>query len=102
MTTTASDNKAGELSRLEAAVSGSVQGVGFRYFASDAARKLGLTGWVRNLPDGSVQVVAEGPHEKVEMLVEELRHGPKAGRVDRVHSSWQTYRGEFDRFEVKF
>ena len=102
MTTTASDNHADELSRLEVTVRGSVQGVGFRYFVSDTARKLGLTGWVRNLFDDSVQVVAEGPREKVEQLLQELYRGPRAGRVDQVHPNWQDFRGEFDRFEVRF
>ncbi len=91
-----------EMARLQAFVSGVVQGVGFRYFAMNAAHELGLTGWVRNLYDGTVQVVAEGPREALEVFLKHLRRGPHSGRVDEVRESWFAYQGEFDRFEVRF
>ena len=65
-------------------IHGIVQGVGFRYFALRHAQDLGLAGWVRNLPDGSVEVAARGPSESLERLKEILSVGPRAGRVDHI------------------
>lgn len=90
-----------ELSRLEAQVFGRVQGVGFRYFTLSIANELGLFGWVRNMPDGSVQLVAEGSAAQLNKFVSRLRIGPRSGRVDDLRHSWQPYRAEFDRFEVR-
>ena len=95
-------DKGNELARFQAFVSGAVQGVGFRYFAMNAAHGLGVTGWVRNLYDGSVQVVAEGSRQDLEKLLQILRQGPLSGRVDEVRDSWFEFQGEFDRFEVRF
>ena len=67
-------------------VSGHVQGVGFRAFVADAARAEGLTGWVRNLPDGRVEVQAEGDAEAVGRLERRLRQGPPLSRVEDVIS----------------
>jgi acylphosphatase len=61
-----------------------VQGVGFRYFAQAAAAREGLHGWVRNLPDGSVEALAEGDAEAVERFERAIRHGPPGARVDHV------------------
>lgn len=91
-----------EMARLQAFVSGAVQGVGFRYFTLAAANELGVTGWVRNLYDGSVQVVAEGSRKALEKLLLSLNKGPRSGRVDEVRDSWFPYQGDFDRFEVRF
>ena len=65
-------------------VSGHVQGVGFRFFAQDAARREGLSGHVANLPDGTVEAVAEGEAESVERFERALRRGPSRSRVERV------------------
>jgi acylphosphatase len=65
-------------------VSGRVQGVGFRYFALDAARREGLNGFVTNLDDGSVEAVAEGESESVDRFERALRQGPSRSRVERV------------------
>jgi acylphosphatase len=65
-------------------VSGHVQGVGFRYFAADAARREGLTGSVRNLADGSVEATAEGDEASLDRFERALRRGPSRSRVDRV------------------
>lgn len=65
-------------------VTGRVQGVGFRFFTQDAARREGLTGWVRNLDDGSVEAVAEGEAEALERFERDLRRGPSRARVERV------------------
>ena len=77
-------------------VSGRVQGVGFRYSAVGAARRLGgLAGWVRNLDDGRVEAVVEGPREKLEELIARCRVGPPAARVEDVAVSWEPPSGEF-------
>ena len=89
-----------EAVRLEAVVRGRVQGVGFRHFVKVTARELGLTGRVRNDPDGTVRVVAEGPREDVEALAERLHKGPPASRVKRVEASWAEPEDAFRRFAV--
>jgi len=65
-------------------ISGRVQGVGFRYFARDAALREGVTGWVRNLPDGTVEARIEGEREAVTRVERALRIGPRGARVDEV------------------
>ena len=70
------------MSQLHVRVSGIVQGVGFRWFVRERARRLGLSGWVRNLPDGSVEVVAAGDDGQLALLKEELRRGPPGAVVD--------------------
>jgi acylphosphatase len=71
-----------------------VQGVGFRYQARSRAKSLGLAGFVRNLPDGSVEAVFEGEDQRVESMVEWSRHGPPGARVDDVEVSWEQSTGE--------
>lgn len=88
--------------RLRAIVRGRVQGVFFRGFAREEARALGLTGHVRNLPDGKVEVVAEGPREALEKLQGLLKIGPPSARVEAVEAQWQQATGEYDRFEVRY
>ncbi|HXG40531.1 MAG TPA: acylphosphatase [Candidatus Limnocylindrales bacterium] len=90
-----------EAARLEAVVCGWVQGVGFRYFVLREASRLGLTGWVANEPDGSVRCVAEGPRPALERLLERLREGPSAARVERVEARWGPATGTFARFSVR-
>ncbi len=92
----------GENKRLHAFVSGIVQGVGFRYFVNKQAQRLGITGFVRNLYDGRVEVVAEGSNEKLQLLLAELHKGPAFGRVDKVETEWLNATGGFDRFQVTF
>ncbi|HEX4915996.1 MAG TPA: acylphosphatase [Vicinamibacterales bacterium] len=65
-------------------ISGRVQGVGFRYFAQDAARREGLHGYVRNNPDGTVEAVAEGESESLERFERAIRRGPSRSRVEQV------------------
>ncbi len=63
---------------------GRVQGVGFRFFAERAALELGIRGWVRNMPDGSVETLAEGEDDAVQRYLDRLRKGPLGSRVDSV------------------
>lgn len=65
-------------------IEGRVQGVGFRYFVVRQARSMGLVGWVRNLPDGTVEAIAAGPTSALSELEDALRQGPLMSRVDRV------------------
>ena len=87
--------------RLDAVVTGRVHGVGFRYFVLREAVDLGLVGWVANVPDGSVRCVAEGPRDRLELLVERLRQGPPASSVTRVSTAWLPATGRPGSFEVK-
>jgi acylphosphatase len=75
-------------------VHGRVQGVGFRYSMIARARSLGVGGWVRNRPDGSVEAVFEGPAERVESMVDWCRRGPSGARVDSVEESPEAPLGE--------
>ena len=65
-------------------ITGRVQGVGFRFFTEDRARREGLHGWVRNLVDGSVEIMAEGDAEAVERFERQVRHGPPGARIERI------------------
>ena len=72
--------------RVSVSVKGKVQGVGFRYFAMQAGRRLGLTGWVRNLPDGRVEAEAQGDERSLKRFVTELEKGPPGAIVDSLKS----------------
>ena len=88
--------------RLHLVVDGRVQGVGFRRFVQRKARALGLTGWVRNLPGGEVEALAEGPEPALAELLRHVRRGPPGSWVDSVAPRWLTATGEFTRFEVTY
>lgn len=85
---------------LKAFVYGRVQGVYFRDFADRHARQLGLTGYVRNLPDRSVEVYAEGDRQYLERLLEVLKEGPPGARVDNLEISWAEPTGKFKHFSI--
>jgi acylphosphatase len=86
--------------RLHAIVEGEVQGVGFRYFVVERANTLGLTGWVRNRWDDTVEVTAEGEQEALNKLLLHLQKGPSAAYVSGVKQEWQEPTGEFKRFGI--
>jgi acylphosphatase len=88
--------------RLQAIVHGRVQGVSFRYYTQRRARELGLTGYVRNVWDGTVEVVAEGLRADLDELLAFVRTGPRAAFVTRVDVQWPAPSGAFDRFEVRY
>ncbi|PSR00593.1 MAG: acylphosphatase [Bacteroidetes bacterium SW_11_64_17] len=87
--------------RLSARITGRVQGVGFRNFTRGRARRLDVTGWVRNERDGSVRLEAEGEREALDQLVEAVHHGPRRARVERVEVEWQDATDEFETFRVR-
>ena len=88
--------------RLIVRVRGRVQGVGFRYAAERRARALQLTGYVRNEPDGSVLVLAEGLTERLSELLAWMHQGPPGAKVSGVQHRPAAYRGEFHRFSVEY
>ena len=87
--------------RLHLIVHGRVQGVFFRGAALDEAHDLGLTGWVRNRPDRTVEIVAEGDRRNLEMLLAWAYQGPPSARVDRVDTEWLPASGEFHEFTIR-
>ncbi len=93
---------ANQNARLTARVSGLVQGVSFRWFVQRRANELGVVGYVKNEPDGSVSFVAEGPREALERLLDFTRSGPSSAMVENVETQWGTPTGEFHRFEIRY
>jgi acylphosphatase len=83
-----------------ALISGRVQGVGFRYSCCHEARRLGLSGWVRNTINGDVEVWAEGSREKLDALLAWLRQGPPGARVDAVHYDTRRPTGKHRDFGI--
>ena len=81
-------------------IEGRVQGVGFRWFVTEAANRCGVFGWVRNEKDGSVLCEAQGPQEAVDAFQAEVTAGPRWGRVDRVHSEELVPEPASDGFEI--
>ncbi len=88
--------------RLHATVSGRVQGVGFRYHTLKTAQDLELTGWVRNLRDGRVEVVAEGELDQLNKLLQDLRKGPVSADVDNINYEFSDNKNEFSQFRVRY
>lgn len=91
-----------ELARVHIFVSGRVQGVFFRQNTFQKAKELGLTGWVRNLADGRVEIVAEGEKGKAEELAEWAKKGPLLAKVERAEIERRDYQGEIDGFEIRY
>jgi acylphosphatase len=87
--------------RIEAVVRGRVQGVGFRWFVSRVASRLELDGWVANDSDGSVRVVAEGPVQALDELIEALERGPAGAAVAEVSVSRTAPTGSFSGFSIR-
>jgi len=88
--------------RAHVFVSGRVQGVFFRSETRYHARNRGVTGWVRNLPDGRVEAVFEGEKEDVEQMIEFCKRGPLGARVAGVEVKWERYKGEFRDFKIRY
>jgi acylphosphatase len=89
-----------ELGAFRAEVRGRVQGVGFRYFALSNASRLGICGWVRNLPNGSVEVFAQGLPDRLERFRQALEYGPRAAFVEGVTYNAERPRADYVSFEV--
>jgi acylphosphatase len=86
----------------EILVSGRVQGVYYRAFTQQAAERLGLNGFCRNLPDGRVEVMAEGDRDVIERLIEQLRVGPPRAKVENVEVRWKPSEQRFKDFSTRY
>ncbi len=91
-----------DLASVRLIVHGYVQGVYFRDFTSRQAIELGLTGYVRNLSEGTVEVQAEGERKQLEKLISHLKVGPPAAKVTKVVTNWSEYTGRYSRFSVRY
>jgi len=91
-----------EQKRLHAIVHGIVQGVSFRYYTVKKAREIGLTGWVQNLNDGTVEVTAEGTQSQLEILEKWLHTGSPDAQVEEIYIDWEYATGEFSEFRTKY
>jgi len=90
------------LASVRVIVYGYVQGVFFRDFVSRRATHLGLTGYVRNLPRGTVEVNAEGERKQLDQLIGYLKVGPPSAEVERVVTKWSEYTGSYSRFSIRY
>ena len=88
--------------RIHVFYSGRVQGVGFRFTTERVALSLGIMGWVKNLPDGRVEVVSEGEEAKLVLFLEKIKNGPMKPYIRGVEVAWQKAKGEFDDFGLRF
>lgn len=88
--------------RVHIIVSGRVQGVFFRDFTRQQANNLGITGWVKNLPDGKVQIVAEGEKSKLFQLIEAVKSGPERSNVKDCKIEWTDFKDEFTDFKIVY
>ncbi len=90
------------MKRVELSISGKVQGVGFRGSTKQTARRLGLTGYVKNCSDGTVTVVAEGDDDALERLIDFCEEGPRFADVTRVEVNEREYADAFGSFSVRY
>ncbi|GAB6175404.1 hypothetical protein JCM16814_02950 [Desulfobaculum senezii] len=86
---------------LQCLITGTVQGVAFRVWTHDQAHNLGVTGWIRNLADGTVEVLAQGDDEAVNTLKRRLLAGPSLAKVENVQCKWIDYDTEHDEFHIR-
>jgi acylphosphatase len=91
----------GNLKRAHVFISGSVQGVNFRYYTRQQANMLGLKGWVRNLIDGRVEAVFEGEESAVQRIVNWCHEGPRSARVYDVETYWEAPTDSFIGFDIR-
>ena len=91
-----------ENTRVHAFIAGRVQGVAFRWETQRVAEQHQVRGWVRNLPDGRVEAVFEGPRPQGEDVLEWCRQGPAIARVEAVDVQWEDFKGEFEGFSITY
>jgi len=83
-------------------IHGKVQGVGYRFFATRVARRLGLKGWIQNNRDGSVEAAVEGEKSSIDEWIEELKEGPRYAEVTKIDQETKDFSGKLPDFDVKF
>ncbi|WP_029520288.1 acylphosphatase [Persephonella sp. IF05-L8] len=88
--------------RLYAVFAGTVQGVGFRYFVRNIAKGMGVKGYVRNLPDGTVEVVAEGDEQTLRNFLKAIEQGPPLAEVTDIRYQFEDKEGGFTDFEILY
>lgn len=88
--------------RVHIIISGRVQGVFYRLSTKRHAKILNLTGWVKNIPDRTVEIIAEGEEVNLKQLIIWCRKGPLIARVDEIKTEWQEFKGEFEYFSIKY
>ncbi|HSW87603.1 MAG TPA: acylphosphatase [Candidatus Saccharimonadales bacterium] len=81
-------------------ITGTVQGIGYRQFVKSHARKMGITGWVKNLPDGSVEAILQGDTAKIEEMITLCKKGPFLAEVKDVEVLWEEATSTFDSFTI--
>lgn len=87
---------------IQVLYSGRVQGVGFRFTAEESARRLGVVGWVKNLRDGRVELVAEGDERMLTQFLEDIRSGPMRNFIKDIEVSWSTATNDFTEFDIRY
>ena len=85
---------------LSISITGKVQGVGFRYFVRQQASDQKLTGWVKNNMDGSVEILATGPADKLEAFISQIKKGPQGSRIDNFFFSWIRTQNKVKDFKI--
>jgi len=90
------------MKRYHLYIKGVVQGVGFRWYARRIGNLIGVFGWVKNLPDGSVEIIVEGEEKKLDQFIEELKNGYLGGNIRKIEKFEEEYKGEFKNFEIKY
>ncbi|MFZ2492355.1 MAG: acylphosphatase [Thermoanaerobaculia bacterium] len=83
-------------------IHGKVQGVGYRFYATRVARRMGLKGWIQNNRDGSVETLVEGEQKAIDDWIEELKEGPRYAEVTRIDQETKDFTGRLGDFDVKF
>jgi len=87
---------------LHIKITGKVQNVNFRYSTKQLAEKLNLTGWVRNLENEGVEILANGNKDDLKQLLEWAHHGPNNAKVENIEYEWINKKYDFDKFEIKY
>lgn len=87
---------------IQVLYSGRVQGVGFRFTAEESARRLGVAGWVKNLRDGRVELVAEADERALTQFLEDIRNGPMRNFIKDTEVSWSTATNDFTEFDIRY
>jgi acylphosphatase len=88
--------------RIHIIVSGHTHDVGFRFGVIKLANSLSLTGWVKNIPDNKVEIIAEGEESNLKELINYCKEGPSSARITDLHTEWEEFKGEFETFSIKY
>lgn len=90
------------MKRVHIYITGWVQGVGFRYYTCQKAMVAKVYGWVKNLPDGRVEIIAEGENENIELFISSLTSGTLSRHIEKLEKKEEPYTGQFDNFYISY